>query len=398
MLEPVIAADKLEIWANYLINHSIGGVGPGDRVMIKGERIAWPLMEVLERLVLEAGGIPDVLLVPPNNERGRVWSAAVGRHGTREQIDAVPEWHGARYRSMDKYIEVLGTENPRALAGMLPHQVGSIAKADAPFAGIRLKKDWCLTLYPTPAAAEMEGMELSDYVDFVVGASTTDPAPLLEAEKRLAPLFEAATRMEIVTEHPEDGRELILSMSLEHSIPTMSFGLRNFPDGEVFTSPDARTCHGEIFVDLPVHYGGVDIQGIYLKLVDGVIVEYDAREGKEQLRGIIETDEGSHRLGEVALGMNPGLDRVLKNPLFVEKVGGTLHIAIGASYEGCYVEDPESLEGRRTLDRLTAEGILNKSAQHVDIVVDFRAGGAGRNVSIGDTNVIVRDGVWVPAS
>jgi leucyl aminopeptidase (aminopeptidase T) len=92
--------------------------------------------------------------------------------------------------------------------------------------------------------------------------------------------------------------------------------------------------------------------------------------------------------------MNPGLDRVLKHPLFVEKVGGTLHIAIGASYENCFVEDPSSPEGERAIEQLERSGALNRSAQHVDIVTDFRPGGVGRRVLLDETELCVRDGVW----
>jgi leucyl aminopeptidase (aminopeptidase T) len=99
--EPVIAPEALETWAAYLIEHSVGGVGPGDVVMIKGERICWPLMEILERKVVAAGAVPDVLLVPPNNERGRVWSAAMARGADPERIAQVPEWNRARYERMN---------------------------------------------------------------------------------------------------------------------------------------------------------------------------------------------------------------------------------------------------------------------------------------------------------
>jgi len=393
--EPEISSQALETWARFLTEHSLGGISPGERVMIKGERIAWPLMEVLERRVIEGGGVPDILLVPPNNDRGRIWSAAMGRHGTAAQLEACPDWHEARYRSMDKYIEILGAETPEAHAGLRPEQLAAVVRADARFARMRMKKRWVLTLFPTPRAAEMEGMELAEYTDFVVGASIVDPGPLLEAEEVIAPLIDEAERIRIVTAHP-DGRELELSMSLARSLSTMSHGLRNFPDGEVFTSPDANSCEGEIFLDLPVHYGGVDIRGIHLRLVGGRIVEHSAVEGGDTLGAIIETDDGSHRLGEVAFGMNPALDRVLKNPLFVEKVGGTMHVAIGASYDNCYTRDPESDEGRALLESHVADGILNRSAQHIDIVTDFRPGGAGRRVFLGDRELVVRDRVWVP--
>lgn len=396
MLEPTIAPEKLDAWARLLVTHSIGGVTPADRVMIKGERIAWPLMERVEREVIAAGGVPDVLLVPPNNERGKVWSAAMGRGATEEQLARVPEWHRERYASMTKYVEVLGAESPASYAGLAREATAALAKADRPFSDLRLSKRWVITLYPTPAYAEMEGIPLEDYVRFVVDASTIDPRPLLEAERRLEPLFADGKRMEVVTWHPVERRELTLAMSLAESIPVLSHGLRNVPDGEVFTSPDASSVEGELFLDLPVLNGGVDVSGMHLVFEKGRIVRFSALEGEAQLASIVGTDDGSRRLGEVALGMNPGLTRALKHPLFVEKVGGTLHVAIGASYETCFERAPKSPEARKRLEELAARGVLNRSAQHVDVVCDFREGGCGRRVSIDGRPVVVKDGLWVP--
>ncbi len=395
MQEPTIDPGKLEVWARFLLEHSLDGIEPADRVMIKGEGICWPLMEVLERLVIEAGAVPDVCLIPPNNDRGRVWSSAMGRAGGPEQIERTPQWHEQRYLSMTKYIEVLGAEDPQAYTGLSSDQVRALAVADQSYSAIRQAKPWVLTLYPTSGFAAMEGMDLSAYTDFVVQASTTDPRPLKQAEEALVPLFNQARAISLLTHHPGEDRSLRLDMNLEHSRPTISYGKRNFPDGEIYTSPDARSVQGEIFVDLPVHYSGKDIQGIYLRFEQGVIVSYQADQGHEQLSAIIESDDGSHRLGEVALGMNPGLSRVLKHPLFVEKVGGTAHIAIGNSYANCFVQDPSSAEGEKKLAALKEEQIFNTSAQHVDIVTDFREGGCGRKVLLDDQELTIRDGLWV---
>lgn len=395
MLEPTVAAQDLETWASFLLEHSLGGIVPEDRVMIKGERICWPLMAVLERKVLEAGAVPDVLLVPPNNDRGRVWSAAMGRHGNQWQLERVPDWHRARYESMTKYVEVLGAEDPTLFAGLSAPQAQALAGADRPFADVRLSKPWVITLFPTPGFARMEGIDFDDYTRFLVRASTTDPRPLRAAEERLAPLFKQGKTVTVVTEHPRERRELTLRLGIEPSLPRLSYGLRNFPDGEVFTSPDARRTEGEIFIDLPVNYGGNDIRGIFLRFESGKIVAYHAEVGHEHLAAIIETDAGSHRLGEIALGMNPGLDRVLKHPLLVEKVGGTLHVAIGASYEDCFEAEPGTPEGRARVEALVEQGILNRSAQHVDIVADFRPGGCGRRVLIDDHELTVRNDLWL---
>jgi aminopeptidase len=390
----VIDQKDLETWAGFLLDHSIDGVSEEDRVMIKGEAVCWPLMAILERKVIEAGGVPDVLLVPPNNERGRVWSAGMARWASQGQIEKIPDWHRQRYESMTKYVEVLGAEDPSQFMGLSAEQSQVLAAADRPFANIRLSKPWVITLFPTEASAELEEMDFASYESFIVGASTTDPRPLLDAEKKIAPVIDDGTTIRIVTEHPVDHRQLELTLDISHGRAVMSYGLRNFPDGEIFTSPDAGSAQGEIFVDLPVNYGGNDISGIYLRFEDGLIVEYSAEVGNDHLSAIIETDDGSHRLGEVAFGMNPGLDRVLKHPLFVEKVGGTLHIAIGASYEDCYVADPGSDEGKAEIEELVKAGVVNRSAQHVDIVTDFRPGGCGRSVHVDDVAIAPRDGVW----
>lgn len=396
MLEPTIDPKDLETWAGYLLDHSLGGIAPGERVMVKGERIAWPLMAVLERRIVAAGGLPDVCVVPPNNERGRVWSAAMGRLGSESQLAAVPDWHRARYDAMDKYVEVLGAESPADYAGLSGAQAARLAAADAPFSRVRLSKPWVITLYPTPGFAALEGMALEDYAAFIVRASTTDPGPLRTAEERIAPLLDAARTLRVLTHHPREDRPLELRADVTAGIAQLSDGRHNFPDGEVFTSPDANATEGEIYVDLPVQYGGTTIRGVHLVFEGGRITRYAAETGAAELAAIIETDEGSHRLGEVAFGMNPGLDRVLTHPLFVEKVGGTLHIAIGASYEHCFVKDPGSAEGKAEVERLVAAGVLNRSARHVDIVTDFRPGGCGRRVFLDDRELVVRDGVWVP--
>ena len=128
---------------------------------------------------------------------------------------------------------------------------------------------------------------------------------------------------------------------------------------------------------------------------NGIITEYQAQEGYDALKKIIETDEGSHRIGEIALGMNNGIEKVLKHPLFVEKVGGTLHIAIGASYPECFVDDPSSESGKKLADDLFRQGKLNRSAQHVDIVVDFRPGGAGQTVYFDNRSLEIENNIWV---
>ena len=394
-MQPEIAKSDLEKWADYLLNYSLGGVKKDDVIMIKGENICWPLMSVLQDMIFEAGGIADLNIVAPDNDRGKVWGASIAKHGSKEQINKAPQWHVERYKAMTKYIEILGVSEPELFKGVKEDLAQEVMKVDAPIKDIRLAKPWVLTLFPTKGFADMEGMTLKEYSDFIVKASTVDPRLLDDVEEEIYQLLGKSSEIKIQTVHPKTKKELELKMNIAGRNIIKCTGKRNFPDGEVFTSPDANTVEGEIFVDLPVFQGGMDIQGIYLRFEGGVINEYSAEEGFEALKKIIETDEGSHRLGEVALGMNNGIKEVLKHPLFVEKVGGTLHIAIGASYPECFTDDPNSIEGKNETESLVKKGIMNKSAQHVDIVTDFRPGGVGKAVYLDDIQLKIKDNIWV---
>ena len=394
-MNPKIARKDLETWADYLLDYSLGGITRDDIVMIKGEHICWPLMSVLQDKIFAAGGIADMNIVAPDNDRGKVWGASITKYGTVEQIQKVPEWHEQRYKNMTKYIEVLGAESPELFDNLPEETAKAVMRADEPFKTIRLLKPWVLTLYPTQGFANLEGMSLEEYTRVIVNASTADPRLLEEVEEPIYQLLSKSKKVRIQTQHPKTGKSLELRLSIAGRNVIKCTGERNFPDGEVFTSPDANSVEGEIFVDLPVFQSGTTIQGIYLKFENGVIKEYTAEKGFEALQKVIETDEGSHRLGEVALGMNNGIEKVLKHPLFVEKVGGTLHIAIGASYPECFTADPNSDEGKKETEEFSKKGVLNKSAQHVDIVTDFRPGGTGRAVFIDEVKLDIKDNIWV---
>ena len=389
-----ISFSALNKWADFVLNHSLGGITPEDVVMIKGEHICWPLMSVLQEKVICAGAIADINLVAPDNDRGKVFSAAMARKGSLAQIQRVPVWHRTRYEHMTKFIEVLGAENPHLYSNVPAETSQAIARANEPYVSIRLTKPWVLTLYPTQGFADLEKMRLPEYTRVIVQASTTNPKLLEKIQQPLLELMQRSKTVRIQTRHPK-GKLLELQMNISGRIMHACSGKNNFPDGEVFTSPDASSVTGEIFVDLPVLHEGVNMQGIYLQFENGVIRNYSARVSSKMLAHIIETDAGSRRLGEVAFGMNSGIKKALRHPLFLEKIGGTLHIAIGASYSDCFVADPQSEEGKNQVEDYFRRGILNRSAQHVDIVTDFRRGGCGHAVYLDQTKLMVRNNIWM---
>ena len=389
-MKNLISEKDLNTWADYLINYSLDGVTTADVVMIKGENICWPLISVLQDKIFALGAIADINITAPDNDRGKVWGSSMARHGSLAQIAKVPAWQTERYKSFTKYIEILGASSPELFKGQKDDLAQAIMRVDEPIKNERISKNWVISLYPTQGFAEMEGMSLEEYSKVIVNAATVDPKLLEDIEEDIAQLMDKSSRIRIQTEHPDTKKLLELSIGIaDHGIVKCT-GKRNFPDGEVYTSPDSNTVEGEIFVDLPIFQGGAIIQGIYLNFEKGKIIEYSAKEGNDVLTKIIETDEGSHRLGEVALGMNNGIEKVLKHPLFVEKIGGTLHIAIGASYPNCFKIDKD-----RNLDYYINKGIMNKSAQHVDIVTDFRPGGAGKAVYLDDVKLGQKNNIWV---
>ena len=231
----------------------------------------------------------------------------------------------------------------------------ALVAADRPFADIRLSRPWVITLFPTAASADLEEMDFATYEDFIVGASTTDPRPLREAEERLAPIVNDGQTIRIVTEHPRDGRNLALELDISHSQACMSYGLRNFPDGEVFTSVVEDSVNGHIYFDVPAVYRGRLVQGVFLRFRDGQVVEHRAEVGQELLTQILNTDEGARRIGEFGIGLNYRITRPTKMILFDEKIGGTIHLAVGRGY-------PETLS-------------KNKSAIHWDLIKDLRPDG-----------------------
>ncbi|MFC2155877.1 aminopeptidase [Acidobacteriota bacterium] len=392
-----IAQKDLETWADFILEHSLDGINPDDVVMVKGEHITWPLLSVIQDKIIAAGTAVDINIVAPDNNRGQVWGAAMAKHGTLEQIEKTPQWHQLRYEAMTKYIEILGAESPSLFANLPTEKAAAIARADDPFRSTRMGKRWVLTLYPTEAFAQLEDMSLAEYTDIIVKASTVDPRSLEQVEEPIFQLMTEANSITLRTEHPDSGKMLELRMDISGRNVVKCTSKRNFPDGEVYASPDANSVTGEIFVDLPVYYDGVTLQGIYLEFEKGVVTSYKAEKEHETLKKIIETDEGSHRLGEVAFGMNRGIKKALKHPLFVEKVADTMHIAIGASYPESFVSEPNTPEGQLEVEKYFQKGMLNRSAVHVDIVTDFRPGGCGREVYLDDTRIVLNesDNLWM---
>ena len=216
---------------------------------------------------------------------------------------------------------------------------------------------WCYTLYPTSAYASEAEMSLADYEDFYYGAClVADGADPLTAWQRAS--AETVRLAEWIEGHEEvritaPGTDIKLGIAGRKFIPCD--GRHNMPDGEFFTGPVEDSVEGEVTFHLPAVIGGREVSGVRLRFEAGKVVDASAERGEEFLVKLLDTDPGARRLGELGIGTNYGIDRGTREVLLDEKIGGTVHMAVGRSY-------PES-------------GGENESAVHTDLVCDLRLGG-----------------------
>jgi aminopeptidase len=215
---------------------------------------------------------------------------------------------------------------------------------------------WVYTLYPTNGYAADAEMSLADFEDFYFRACLADDGDPLGAWKRASE--ECHRLADWIQGHEEvhvtaPGTDIRLGIAGRTFIPCD--GEHNMPDGEFFTGPIEDSVEGEVSFHLPAVIGGREVIGVHFKFEGGKIVDAGADRGEQYLIELLDTDEGSRRLGELGIGTNYGIDRGTRDVLLDEKIGGTVHMAVGASY-------PES-------------GGTNESAVHTDLVCDLRQGG-----------------------
>jgi aminopeptidase len=209
---------------------------------------------------------------------------------------------------------------------------------------------WVGCQFPTPALAQDAGMTVRAFEDFLFGACLLDWDAEGERMRRYAERFDRAETVRIVG----DGTDLTLSVAGRRAV--VDDGRNNMPGGEFFLSPVEDSADGVItFAEFPATQRGREIERIRLVFRGGRVVEASAAIGEDALTATLETDEGARRLGELGIGCNPAIRRHMRNALFDEKIDGTIHLALGASY--------------------TALGGTNESAIHWDIVKDLRPGG-----------------------
>jgi aminopeptidase len=316
-----------------------------------------PLAAALYRAALGVGALPYVDVELQN------LTELLIDEGNDQQLNFVPPVAEAEVDALDAIATVWAEENTRALTNASPprHQRQIAATREltnrrwARISSGQLR--WCGVQCPAPAHAQEAGMALAEYERFVFRACHVEDGddPLEHWRSVSAELAARAEQLAAVRELRIVGPGTDLRLRVEGRRWEAAEGHYNMPDGEVFTSPLEDATEGEITFGFPAVYRGHEIDDIRLRFEDGRAVAAEARSGRDFLQALLELDDGARRLGEVAFGLNYEIDRFTRNTLFDEKIGGTMHVALGSAF--------------------TELGGVNESALHMDLVCDLREDG-----------------------
>lgn len=357
--------DKL---AKLITGHSLD-LKKGDIVYLKAETSAEPLIKSFYREIIKKGAHPVMgLFIPEGSEY-------MTKYGSSEQLGFLPEFEMERAKAMTAYIYIDSEINAKSLTNADHSKLAMMKKAALPLREIMNEREsaglfrWSLCPYPNYSMAQEAEMSLDEYASFVYEAcklNETDPAAAWKLVEKNQEAIK--NRMDGVKTIRIKGEKTDLTLNVEGRIWENCCGFRNMPDGEVFTSPVENSAEGTIYFDIPTTFNGVEAKNVFLRFEKGKVVEAKAEKGEDFLHKMLETDDGAKFVGEIAFGLNDNITRPTKNILFDEKIGKSMHLAIGASYPDV--------------------GGKNKSALHWDLIKDMKKGGTVE----ADGKLVYKDG------
>ncbi|MDD5178116.1 MAG: aminopeptidase, partial [Candidatus Nanoarchaeia archaeon] len=328
-----------------------------ETIQITGSETARELLLEVYKQVLERGAYP---ILDVNLEGS---SYIYYKTASEEQLKKFPEIALFKVRKADAYISLWGDLNTRELSNINPKKLALRRKTTNPISELIHKKDRWVTLdFPTNALAMEADMSLKEFEDFVYKACLVDWDEMKKKQEKLKKIIDHGNKVRII------GEETDIEMSIKGRTGVNRPGIFNIPDGEVFTSPVENSANGFISYTFPAIYSSKEVSGIKLRFEKGKLVKATAEKNEDLLKALIKMDHGASRLGELGIGTNYNIDKFIKNILFDEKIGGTIHLALGNSFKEA--------------------GGKNKSALHWDMIKDLRKGGE----ILVDDKVIQRNG------
>ncbi len=338
-------------------------VQPGDYVTIAGQHdTAGPLVEALVEAVLKRGGYPNVQSAPLISADYSPYYELFMREANDAQLDHLDSTIMHWVNHSDALFFIKAPANTKAVSTIDPARISRFRRTIQPFGEAYLDRydkgelRWTVVGWPTEALAQSAEMGLRAYEDFVYRACGLDqPDPVAywiafrDKQERLVAWLADKKHAEV------RGPGIDMSFDFQDRLWVSCHGALNFPDGEIFTSPVEDSVNGTVEFNFPSVYQGFEVDGVKLRFENGVAVEASASKGEAFLLSQLDTDAGGRRLGEFAIGTNMGVQQLTRSILFDEKIGGSIHMALGRSYA-------------------EAKG-LNQSAIHWDMVHNMKDGG-----------------------
>jgi aminopeptidase len=323
-------AEKL---AQVLIEYSLD-LQPGEELALQSSPLANELNLAVYKEAVLAGAHVLVLNTLPGA------SEVFFKHASDAQLDYVSPVMRMVIERFTARLTIMAPHNTRELSGVDPARQSRNQKAGAAVIRTFMERSargelkWCGTLYPTQASAQEADMSLSEYQDFVYGAGKLDqPDPVAAWKEQSKRQDELVRWLDGRHDVAIKGSDVDLTLSITGRKFINACGNKNFPDGEIFTSPVESSVKGWVRFAYPAIYAGREVEDIELWFEDGKIAKEKAGKGEELLTTLLNTDPGARYLGEWGIGTNYDINRFTKNMLFDEKLGGTIHFAVGFGFQ-----------------------------------------------------------------
>lgn len=347
--------NRVEKLARLLVKYSMG-IKKGDYLFIQANSISAPLVkEAYRQAILEGAMVETMVGLEGISE-------TFLKNASMEQLATSSRLLKAAFQEMTAFLYIWGNFNTKQFAGVDSAKMAAYLKAQKEWRTIyddRCAKGemrWVGTQFPTLADAQEANMSLSEYEDFVYKAGHIDCDDPIEEWKKIS------KEQQRIVDYL-DTKDVIHVISKDTDLTYKVKGRKwvncdgkvNFPDGEVFTGPIEDSVQGHIRFSFPGIYMSREVEDISLTFDKGKVVKATAKKGEDLLNALLDTDEGSRFVGECAIGTNYGIQKFTRNMLFDEKIGGTIHMAVGRSI-------PET-KGK------------NFSTLHWDMLCDMREGG-----------------------
>ncbi|WP_137283809.1 aminopeptidase [Halorussus salinisoli] len=333
---------RIRTHADILVDHCTD-LDPSDDVLVRAPPAAEDLAVAVAERIGEVGANPSISLQSERATRAYLRASDAEDFETPEHLLAMTE-------AADAFVLIKGDRNTAELSDVPTETLAAFRRARRPVSEARMGKRWVGTQFPASGNAQKAEMSTEEYEAFVYDAIDKDWDAQKDHQQQMVEILDPAEEVRVVSGDTTD-----LRMSVAGMKAVNDYGEKNLPGGEVFTAPVPDSVEGEVLFDKPLLRHGREIQDAYLRFEGGEVVAHDASKNADLLASILDTDEGARRLGELGIGMNRDIDRFTYNVLFDEKMGDTVHLAVGKAIEETVPEGQP----------------LNESAVHTDMIVDM---------------------------